>query len=76
MNEIFIPVDIKQKKTKENKDYFYLICYSTLEYLIKVFLNREQYIELVQMKNLKDFDVSRIEKRYNQFNNSFSYSLK
>lgn len=75
MNEKFRIVELKEVLSlKTNKPFYYAVVYSNLEYLINVFLTKDQYDILLKdykVINLNDF----IEKRYNKEKREFSYYI-
>lgn len=44
MNETFKIIDIKSLySNKKNKEYYYVVLYSNLEYILKVFISKDIY---------------------------------
>lgn len=77
MFEKFSVVDLKKYVGKEKNSY-YLVIYSDLEYVFRVYMTEEQYnILLPHMSELySNFDVEKnVRKIYNEKNKNFSYFL-
>ena len=75
MNENFKVVDICSGKNK-NGDYYYLVCYSNLRYLITVYIDKNIYNDLSKLSknDLFSFPIDKyLVKRY--YNNKFYYSI-
>lgn len=44
MNETFKIIDVKSLySNKKNKEYYYVVLYSNLEYIVKVFISKDVY---------------------------------
>lgn len=75
MNENFKVVDICKGNNKKG-EYYYLVCYSNLRYLITVYINKNVYNDLSKLSknDLFAFPIDKyLLKRY--YNNKFYYSI-
>lgn len=74
MFEEFKVVDLVEKTTKDKITY-YLVIYSSLEYCVRAYMNRETYMLLLPHKNelYNNFDMNKIRKVYNSKEKNFSY---
>lgn len=75
LSEKFTALDLKSGTTKDNKKFYYLVCYSSSEYLFRVFLDETHYNAL-RNSDLTKFDVAnKVSKRYDDKNKTFRYFL-
>lgn len=75
LSEKFICLDLKSGTTKDNKKYHYLICYSSSEYLFRVFLDETNY-NLLKNTDITKFDVAnKVSKKFDDKNKTFRYFL-
>lgn len=74
--ENFKAIELKKGFTKEKKPFYYLVVYSSLNYLFNVFIDESSYNNLKQLKDLSEFNVSaNISRVYDDKNKTFRYYL-
>lgn len=75
-NEKFVFCELKNYKTKDGQERYYMNIYSSFERLERVFLTKPQLEKIVSLIQEKRLDINKIVKRtYNRYSQSFVLTL-